>query len=165
MRYSRITTRPIWRLLVLPVAFSLALAACSSGSDATEPSPVGETLTEEPAAAAPDDSADDDSAGGDYDCDELSGYAITYRAAAAPIGATEDQETMDAFAIDLDALEAAIEGLRPIQDIDGIFGPIRENLDNMVLDIQALRDGRFAEKKGDYSAAGLSAVIGEEVCG
>ena len=72
---------------------------------------------------------------------------------------------MDAFAIDLDALEAAIEGLRPIQDIDGIFGPIRENLDNMVLDIQALRDGRFAEKKGDYSAAGLSAVIGEEVCG
>jgi hypothetical protein len=151
--------------LTLSIALTLALAACSSGSDTAEPSPAGETPTEESVAATPDEIPDDDDAGGDYDCDELTGYAITYRAAAAPIGVTEDQETMDASAIDFDALEAAIEGLRPIQDIDGIFGPIRENLDNMVFDIQALRDGRFAEKKGDYGAAGLVAVIGEEVCG
>lgn len=165
MRHTRMPTGPISRLLALLVMLSLALAACSSGPDTADPPLDGEVPTETSVAAQPEESPSDDGAGGDFDCDELTAYAMTYRAAASPISLIEDQVMMDDFGIDLDALEAAVEGLRPIQDIDGIFGPVRENLDNMVFDIQALRDGRFAETKGDYSAAGLTAVLGEEICG
>lgn len=59
---------------------------------------------------------------------------------------------------------AAIETLRPIQDIEGPLGSMREGLDNMEADIIAINEGRFDDKVGGYSIAAMNGVIGEEIC-
>jgi len=156
--------------LFLVVALSLFGAACSSsnGDDAASP----DSSDVEADASSDEESGDlgDDegeSSSGDFDCDLLAEYAATIRGAGGWVPQVVDQETFEAVdgLENLDKVDAAIEGLRPIQDIDGLFGPVREGLDNLATDVQAIRESRYDAKVGDYNVAGLNAVIADEVCG
>ncbi len=145
--------------LVLFVLVLMVFTACSSGDDTsvtvvTDGSDGGAATTAVPA----------ETGSAEFDCETLGAHATTLRGANGWVPQMDTAEKFEDFGGDLDAVEAAIEGLRPIQDIEGVFGTTREGLDNMATDIQAIRDGRYGEFVGGYNTTGISAVLGEEVC-
>lgn len=165
----------ISRPLTLLCAMALLLGACSSGSDSAtgeedETATTAEASETNDATSGDSDPAPepaDDSANSDYDCDALGEYALTLRQANGwlpQVMAQESTEILEALGGDLDGLDAAIEGLRPIQDIDGVLGAPREGLDNMAADIAAVRAETYGESAGSYKIAAVSAVLGEEIC-
>lgn len=168
MRNSISRTRPyFWTAIIL--ALMLFSEACSSSSGTADASDPGDAVDAAQAQTGDEeaetaDTEDGAPAGGDFDCEVLGKFAATLRGANGWLPQITDQESMDLFGGDLDAVDEAIEGLRPIQDIDGIFGTPREGLDNMAADTQAAREGRYSEMVGDYGVVAVSAVLGEEVC-
>jgi hypothetical protein len=75
----------------------------------------------------------------------------------------DNEEAFD-FAVGvegLDAMETAIEAFRPYQDIDTIFGPIKDGLDNLATDIAAARAGEFqyGEPSGEYPSVGINGLF------
>ncbi|NND03292.1 MAG: hypothetical protein HKN91_10945 [Acidimicrobiia bacterium] len=148
------TTQAVLVALVLMV-----VTGCSSGdeSSVTVETGASDGGTQTTAAAG-------DSGSADFDCEELGAHAAVIRGANGWVPQIVDADALELIGGDLDEVDAAIDGLRPIQDIDGIFGTIQEGLDNMAADIQAIRDGRYGEFVGGYNIAGINAVIGEEVC-
>lgn len=171
MRYSHLSIKPA-RPLALALATALILSACSSGSDsaATDGNDGASTATSEPAPAGSDsdepvttDGPTDDQ----YDCEALAEYSLVLRTANGwlpQVMAEESPEMIDALGGDLDEIDAAIEGLRPIQDIDNLFGPPREGLDNMASDVAAIRAETYGETAGPYNVASITAVLGEDIC-
>lgn len=145
--------------ILLAVAF--AASACSSGSGEGEVTSAagGQDVTETAADPQGDEPA------GDFaiSCEEAGEAAMIVRASALTMGQL-NTENEDLIELDYDALLAAIEVLRPIQDVDGIFGPMRDNLDNLEADVAVLREQRYDDTVGDYGVATMNAVIGEEIC-
>ncbi len=170
----RTTTYALFGVLA---ALSLTAATCSStdADDSDDGSPTidigsgvdvgsGVDIGDEPVVPADDD--DSVAATGDVDCDQLGAHAALIRGAGGSIPQIVDDETLELFEGDkyFDEIDAAVEGLRPIQDIDGVFGTVRQGLDNLAADVQAIREGRYDDKVGAYNTAGIGAVLGEEVC-
>ena len=162
------TTR---RLAAAVCAMALLLGACSSSADSTEAAEDATTAPEPTETPAADDApASEEQAlnSGDYDCEALSDDLIILRSASGWLPQVMDQgsqELLDAFGGDLDAIDEAIEGLRPIQDIDSVLGTGREGLDNMSADVAAIRAETYGESAGSYGVAALTAAWGEEICG
>lgn len=168
MHSPAIALRPGFRTAILVGVLTISLAACSSGSETTSSSDDGDaaetpTTQSEPAQNG-EGPTEESASGGNSDCETMEQHAAVLRSANGWLPQIVDEEQMRLFSVDLDLVDEAIDGLRPIQDIDGLFGTSREGLDNMATDIQALRDGQFDEKVGEYDVAGLTAVIGEEIC-
>ena len=161
------TRRARFAFLGLLVVMSLVGTACSS-SDGDSAADDDLSAVVDTTSAAEASGSDGDDAGetpaGDFDCDLLGEHAAIIRGANGWVPQVDDAASFELIGGDLDVVDAAIEGLRPIQDIDGVFGPVREGLDNLSADIQAIRDGRYDEKVGVYMVAGINAVLGEEVC-
>lgn len=152
----------------------LASACSSGGDDATDTasSIESETETEVDAPTAEDEAEEEEpssssAAGDDGDlgitCDEASQAVITLRSSNAFLTATVAGNG-EGLELDFDATLAAVEKLRVIQDVDGIFGPPREHLDIIEADLVAASEGRIADMVGDYGWTALNAVVGEEVC-
>lgn len=154
MRSSSVANRWV-RLALSAVLLLLVLSGCSSAAEEGSPSAESEgSATAQEAGAAV----------GDFDCEALGRHAAVIRSANGWVRQIDGPEAFDLIGEDLDEVDAAIEGLRPIQDIEGIFGTTRQGLDNLAADIQAIRDGRYGEYALDYNSPGISAVLGEEVC-
>ncbi len=155
------------------VAILLLASACSSGGDDATDTAAIETETETEAAPAAEDEAEEEepsssSAEGDdgdlgITCDEASEAVITLRSSNAFLTATAAGNG-EGLELDFDATLAAVEKLRVIQDVDGIFGPPREHLDIIEADLVAASEGRIADMVGDYGWTAINAVVGEEVC-
>ncbi len=108
------------------VAVAMLVGACSSGGDT-----AAESEESDATAAA--------SAGGSVDCEFLGEQRVVIQANAVQMQVIDNQEGFDLMigAEGLDAMETAIEAFRPYQDIDTIFGPLKEGLDNLSTDIAA----------------------------
>lgn len=167
MRYSS----PTARFVALMLTIVLAASACSSGDDDT----AGDS-TDETAAATADGTADTDdepesegneeSEGGSaLSCADAEEASAWIRGANQAMVQISDAGTDELFGLDYDEILGAIETLRAIQDIDGIFGTMRPGLDNMEADIAAIQEGRYDDKVGEYGVIAMNGVIGEEVCG
>lgn len=158
-------------LTAMLVAILLSAAACSSGSDTTAAADGGSSdATVEETNSDSDESSQDQTAavdGGDganvLTCDEATDPSIIVRGSNSWLTATAAGNGGD-LDPDYDSTLEAIEALRPIQDIEGIFGSMREGLDNMEADVIAAREGRNADMGGEYNIVAMNAVVGEEIC-
>ena len=157
MSRSGISSRWGRRLVLLVIVLGV-LSGCSSSD---EPSAPVET---DASATASETTAASNASTGDFDCEALGAHAAVVRGAGGWGPQITDAELWEAIGGDLDVVDEAIEGLRPIQDIEGIFGTTREGLDNLAADVQAIRDGNYGDFVGSYNTSGISAVLGEEVC-
>ena len=151
----------MFRSFILAVSLVLALAACGGSDDSSAESTVApqQDATSETEAPAPAD---------DVDCTLLGEQrpALQTYANMMTIVDTEEGFEVGIGASGLDTMEVAIEAFRPYQDIDTIFGPVREGLDNLTTDITAARAGTFqyGEPSGPYGTTRLSALL-DELCG
>jgi len=160
--------------LALICAAALVASACSTASDqadgttsapptAPAQSDTGSTAATTASTAPQGTSADATS--GDLDCEEFERLAGVVRGALPLMANTSDAATMDAFGIDLDKLDEAIEGLRPIQDMESALGNPREALDAVATDVQAFREGRFDDRVSSVtSIVPITDVIAQQVC-
>lgn len=158
------------RLVAVLVAILLFAGACSSSTDSTtaasdeSSADTGSTDVAESDTSSDDESSsDDDSASFALTCDEVIEPSNVIRGSHGWLQQISEENVAD-LAPDYDRTLAAIEALRPIQDIDGVLGTMREGLDNMEADLVAAREGRFDDMVGGYSVASMNAVIGQEIC-
>ena len=149
------------RLISMLMVLAFAAGACSSSDgEADASADVADTTAE-----ASDPAEKPDSSDAALSCDEAGEPAALLRGASGWVGQIVDAETAELLGGDYEAVLNAIETLRPIQDIDGSFGPMRQGLDNLEADIMAIQEGRYGDKVGEYGTVAMNAVIGEEVCG
>lgn len=165
------------RLAAVLLALFTIVGACSSGSD--EATATSDT---DSAAAADDDASSEDATSesdtssdqassdggdsGDYalTCDEATELITVVRGSNGWLTATAAGNGGD-LDPDFDATIDAVQGLRAIQDVEGLFGTMRAGLDNVEADAIAASEGRNADMVGDYDFIAMNAVIGEEICG
>ncbi len=164
MHHPTRPTRALVRAASSLIVLTLLMAACSSGSEDSSPaSPEQSTSVASGQAESSDDTSDSGSTS-DLDCATMEEHLAVLRNVTGVIPQITDQEMMDVLAIDLDAVDEAIEGLRPVQDIEGLFGTSRETLDNFAANIQFLREGQYGEKAGPSTLVALTSVVADEVC-
>lgn len=172
MSFQPRLSRPslIARAIAVLLVVLFAAGACSSSDDDTADDGAGSAGSDPTASADTDADAD---AGADagtdtpagLTCDEAGPPSALLRGANGWLPQITDAESAATIGGDFNAVLQAIETLRPIQDIEGIFGTMRQGLDNMAADIVAVQEDRYGDMVGDYSVATMNAVIGEEVCG
>ena len=157
MRHAPRTIRLISMLMVL----ALAAGACSSSDgEADTSADRADTTTES------GDSAEEPDAGeAPLSCEEVGEPAALLRGANGWIIQVVDADSDALLGGDYEALLQAIEDLRPIQDIEGLFGTMRQGLDNLEADVIAIQEGRYDDKVGEYGIVTMNAVVVEEICG
>lgn len=151
----------MFRSLILGVSLVLALASCGGSDDSSAeataaPQQDATSETEAPTAAA------------DADCTLLGEQRPVLQSYANQMTILDKESQFDLMigVEGLDAMETAIAAFRPYQDIDTIFGPAKEGLNNLTADIDAIREGQFqfGEPSGPYGTTTLSALL-DELCG
>jgi len=147
-------------------AITLVAGACSSAQDNADGGLITTTESNEPAPAA--DEPAEESATAGTDCEFLGAQRVALQSYAAQMTVLDNEETFDLAVGDegLDAMETAIEAFRPYENIDTIFGPIKEGLDNLATDIASVRAGEFqyGEPSGTYSLVGINGLLEELDC-
>ena len=160
--------------LALFCAAALIAAGCSTASDqvsntaSTSPTTGAEgdtPSTQAPTASTAPQATDASSSTGDLDCEELERLAGVVRGALPLMANISDAAMLEAFGLDLDEIDEAIDGLRPIQDMESAQGSPRESLDAIAADVQAFREGRFDDRASSVtSIVPITDVIAEQVC-
>ena len=160
-------SRRFTRLTALLLALLLVASACSSDSaDAVDTSAADVGVPDADVSESSGDEASSSDAadsGGDYalSCDEVREATLAIRLSKSWMTATAAGNG-DGLDPDYDATLNAVTTLRAVQDVDGIFGPIRGGLDVLESDAIAAKEGRAADMQGDgYESAALGGV--EEV--
>lgn len=162
------TTLPL--LLVL----SLLAAGCSGAvdealADAADDLEAAAAEVEQAAGEAAEDveQVEEVAEVGDVDCVALLTHRMSYVQIAGTLGVHEEPSAPleihgeSGFAL----AEEAIAAFRPYQDVQPeVFGPIREGLDNLENDIQAVRDGSFTGATGGYSSVAIAPVLATLGC-
>lgn len=168
--------RKSMRLIALFLALVLAAGACSSDSetttDAADAGSEEASSGTEPPSGADEEVSDDEAAGGDDDgnaayaleCQEAGALSGTLRSANGLLQQINEENAGD-LSPDYEGILAAIEGLRPIEDVEGPIGSMSEGLDAMEVDVAAAQAGRYEDIAGGYNISKMNGVIVDVICG